>query len=65
MNASNQHNKYCFQLVIGVRLAKSPDTIVIGAGVIGLSCAFQLAKSGKKVLVLERGTDSMRTLLLK
>lgn len=31
------------------------DCIVIGGGIIGLSCAYQLAKSRKKVLVLERG----------
>lgn len=30
------------------------DCIVIGGGIIGLSCAYQLAKVGKKVLVLER-----------
>ncbi|MGJ8455543.1 NAD(P)/FAD-dependent oxidoreductase [Pseudothermotoga sp. U03pept] len=31
------------------------DCIVIGAGIIGLSCAYQLAKARKTVLVLERG----------
>jgi len=30
------------------------DCIVIGGGIIGLSCAYQLAKSNKSVLVLER-----------
>ncbi|MDI9390632.1 MAG: FAD-binding oxidoreductase [Synergistota bacterium] len=31
------------------------DAIVIGAGIIGLSCAYYLTKAGKRVLVLERG----------
>ncbi len=31
------------------------DTIVIGAGVSGLSCAAHLAKEGKKVIVFEQG----------
>jgi len=31
------------------------DAIVIGAGIIGLSCAYYLTKAGKCVLVLERG----------
>ncbi|MHA1217504.1 MAG: FAD-dependent oxidoreductase, partial [Candidatus Heimdallarchaeaceae archaeon] len=31
------------------------DTIVIGAGVSGLSCAAHLAKEGKKVMVFEQG----------
>lgn len=30
------------------------DAIVIGAGIIGLSCAYYLTKTGKRVLVLER-----------
>jgi glycine oxidase len=33
----------------------SPDVIVIGAGVIGTSIAYQLAKAGVKVMVFERG----------
>ena len=33
----------------------SPDVIVIGAGAIGTSIAFQLAKAGLKVMVFERG----------
>lgn len=30
------------------------DTVVIGGGIIGLSCGYYLSKSGKKVLVLDR-----------
>lgn len=33
----------------------SPDVIVIGAGVIGAATAFELAKRGRSVLVLDRG----------
>jgi glycine oxidase len=34
---------------------KSYDAVVIGAGVIGLACAWRLARRGASVLVLERG----------
>ena len=33
----------------------SPDVIVVGAGAIGSSIAYQLAKAGLKVMVFERG----------
>ena len=33
---------------------KSPDVLVIGAGIIGLACAFRLAQEGKSVLLLDR-----------
>src|SRR2546428_10949616 len=33
----------------------SPDVIVVGAGAIGTSIAYQLAKAGVKVMLLERG----------
>jgi glycine oxidase len=33
----------------------SPDVIVVGAGVIGTSIAYQLAKAGVKVTIFERG----------
>jgi len=33
----------------------NPDVIVVGAGVIGAACAYELAGAGAKVTVLERG----------
>lgn len=33
----------------------TPDVVVIGAGAIGTSIAYQLAKAGARVLILERG----------
>ncbi|MEO8102425.1 MAG: FAD-dependent oxidoreductase [Betaproteobacteria bacterium] len=33
---------------------KSPDVLVIGAGVIGLACAFRLAREGRRVLLIDR-----------
>ncbi len=35
-------------------MVESVDTIVIGAGVIGLACARMLARSGREVLIIER-----------
>ena len=37
-------------------MEKSPDAIIIGAGVIGCSIAFYLAKRGVKVIILERNS---------
>ncbi|MDX2199902.1 MAG: glycine oxidase ThiO [Phycisphaerae bacterium] len=34
---------------------KSPDVLIVGGGVIGLSCALRLAQRGRRVRVLERG----------
>ena len=36
-------------------MANAPLTVVIGAGISGLSCAYALQKAGQNVLVLERG----------
>ena len=35
------------------------DDLVIGAGILGLSCAYHLAKQRRKVLVVERGYKAM------
>ncbi|HKY89908.1 MAG TPA: FAD-dependent oxidoreductase, partial [Nevskiaceae bacterium] len=32
-----------------------PDVVVVGAGVIGLSCAWSLLRRGRSVTVVERG----------
>jgi L-2-hydroxyglutarate oxidase LhgO len=32
------------------------DTVVIGAGVVGLACAYSLARDGREVVVIERET---------
>lgn len=36
-----------------------PDVLVVGAGVIGLACAFRLARDGKKVILLDRDAPGM------
>ena len=33
----------------------SPDSIVIGGGAVGAACAWELASTGRKVLILEAG----------
>ncbi|HZA97932.1 MAG TPA: glycine oxidase ThiO [Gemmatimonadales bacterium] len=38
-------------------MAPQSDTIVVGGGAIGAACARELALSGRKVLVIEAGTD--------
>ncbi len=37
-------------------MADNPDVVVVGGGVIGLSCAWRLAQGGRRVVVLERAT---------
>jgi D-amino-acid dehydrogenase len=38
---------------------EAADVIVIGAGVIGLACAFRLSREGLRVLLLDRGEPGM------
>src|ERR671914_2065111 len=38
-------------------MAPLSDTIVVGGGAIGAACARELALSGRKVLVIEAGSD--------
>jgi D-amino-acid dehydrogenase len=35
----------------------APDVVVVGAGIIGAACAYELAGAGARVTVLERGND--------
>ncbi len=39
--------------MLGDRPVKSCDVIVIGAGIIGAACAWQLAKRGQSVTLIE------------
>ena len=36
-------------------MSEKYDVIIVGAGIVGASCAFECAASGLKVLVLDRG----------
>ena len=36
-------------------MSKNFDVIVVGGGIIGLSCAYYLSQEGKKILLLEKG----------
>jgi len=36
-------------------MSKDPDLLIVGAGVIGMSCAFELSKRGLQVTVIDRG----------
>jgi len=38
-----------------LRTAEPADVVVVGAGITGLSCAYRLAESGRRVLVLDQG----------
>jgi glycine oxidase len=38
-------------------VSQTPDVIVVGGGPVGLSCACELAQTGRKILVLEAGEE--------
>lgn len=40
---------------------EATDVLVVGAGVIGLACAFRLAREGRRVLLVDRGEPGMGT----
>jgi glycine/D-amino acid oxidase-like deaminating enzyme/nitrite reductase/ring-hydroxylating ferredoxin subunit len=61
MNASGEHTRSLWMrttVVPGAPRLKgkhSCDTVVVGAGIAGLSVAWELVKSGQKVIVVDRG----------
>jgi D-hydroxyproline dehydrogenase subunit beta len=36
-------------------MSGAPDAVVVGAGIVGAACAFELAKEGMRVVVVDRG----------
>src|SRR5262249_27705926 len=36
-------------------VSKEPDFLIVGAGVIGMACAYELSKRGLRVTVIDRG----------
>ena len=40
---------------------KNPDAIVIGAGIVGATCALALSGAGLRVLILDRGSIASGT----
>jgi glycine/D-amino acid oxidase-like deaminating enzyme len=40
---------------------QNPDAIVIGAGIVGASCALSLTNAGMRVLVIDRGSVASGT----
>ena len=42
-------------------IARRPDAIVVGAGIVGAACAAALARDGMRVLVLESGVAALGT----
>ena len=61
MNASSERSKSLWMSTTSVTEAPAltrngrADVVVVGAGIAGLSTAYELAKTGKSVVVLDRG----------
>jgi glycine/D-amino acid oxidase-like deaminating enzyme/nitrite reductase/ring-hydroxylating ferredoxin subunit len=61
MNASDEHTKSLWMSVEvapkarRLRGAQKCDTVIVGAGIGGLSIAYELAEAGHKVVVVDRG----------
>ena len=36
-------------------MTQSPDAIIVGAGIVGAACAYELALAGARVEVIDRG----------
>lgn len=60
----NNHSGHSQSLWMEVRLPSFPsldsnmnaDVCIVGAGIVGLTCAYTLAKAGKSVIVVDQGT---------
>jgi glycine/D-amino acid oxidase-like deaminating enzyme len=61
MNVSNEHSKSLwmdtsvYDDALTLQSDETADVIVVGSGIAGLSTAYELAKAGKKVVVVDRG----------
>src|ERR1700733_3062599 len=62
MNASDEQTRSLWMVQEGARFDAPPltkdvscDVVVVGAGIAGLSVAYELSQIGKKVAVLDRG----------
>src|SRR6478609_7156098 len=60
MNASDERTRSLWMAQTGASADRlesnaSADVVVVGAGIAGLSCAYELAQIGRSVLVVDRG----------
>ncbi|HEU4338604.1 MAG TPA: FAD-dependent oxidoreductase, partial [Planctomycetota bacterium] len=44
-----------FALLTFRTMARNPDAIVVGAGIIGCAIAWELAKEGRRVVLFDKG----------